>query len=280
MNDTPATTLARRRGYAWPRRVAYRVGDYLTESARIVALTSGVFVAVVLHGMRPRTWGRVARRELVRQCWQAGITALPTTMLAATFVGFFLVFQILFWLDAFGDLLKVSSLVIGNLVREIAPVSAALIVIGRSITVMIVDLIGMHASGQIRMLDSQGIDSFDYLVVPRVAALAICTWSLSMVFVVVTLTSGYLIGRLVDIAELSLFEFLTEVARTLSVKEFVLLPLKCLLLGAVIGCVAAVTVLDAPAPRPDVHRLLPNGYMRAVLATIVVSGTLTLLVTT
>jgi len=272
----PASARGRPRSQRTVPGFARIVGAFLIDTGARVALTVSVLVAAAWHALRPRTWRRTVRRELVRQCWQVGLSGLPATGVTALVVGLALVFQALYWLRVLGGVLELNEVILGTLVRELTPLLVAFIVIGRSVTVMIVELLELRASGQIRMLDAQGVDSFDYLVVPRIVAFAASTFSLGVIFVAVTMTSGYLVARGAGIAELPLIEFLAEVAGGLGIGDFVLLPLKTLLIGAVIAAIACVTVLDAPSVDRDAKSVLPRGYIRAVLATLVVSGSLTL----
>jgi phospholipid/cholesterol/gamma-HCH transport system permease protein len=229
-----------------------------------------------------RTWRPTVRQEFVRHCWQVGIKALPTTLLTAAIVGAALVFQYIFWQRDFGDVLgalNINTLILLTLVREIAPLLVGLIVIGRSATVMITELVGLRAGGQIHMLDAQGIDLFDYLVVSRIAALAICSFALGVLFVLTALIVGELLALAVGVAQRGFFEYLVMATRLLSPTEYLLLPLKTLSIGALIGVVACVTAMRPAKTGLDARELLPLGYMRAVVATLILSGAITAVVT-
>ena len=112
-------------------------------------------------------------------------------MLTGILVGLAIVFETLYWLKVFGKTESAGSLLVLVLVREIAPLVVAAIVIGRSISVFLLELGNMQADGQVRMLDAQGIDPFIYLVVPRVMAVTVCMFCLTIVFTVVTLGAGF-----------------------------------------------------------------------------------------
>jgi len=262
---------------AW-RRATSEVGGFLIDTWARLALTVAVLLSVAWHASRPQTWRRTVRRELVRQCWRVGVSALPASVVVAAIVGVALVFQAMYWLSVAGEALSVNEIVFGTLIRELSPLLVAFIVIGRSITVMLVELAHMRSNGQIRLLDAQGIDSFDYLVVPRIAALAVCTLSLGLIFVAASLVTAYLAARTAGITELSMFEFTADVAGGLDIDDFVLFPCKSLALGAVVGATTCVTALASPGEPPDVTQVLPRGYMRAVLATFIVSAALSWLI--
>ena len=260
------------------RRFVGRVGAFPFEVWRRVALSISVGLTALWRMLWLRTWRPTVRREFVRHCWQVGIKALPTTVLTAALVGAGLGFQVIYWQRDFGDVLgalNIHTLTVLILVREIAPLLVGLIVIGRSATVMITELVGLRTGGQVHMLDAQGIDVFDYLVVPRIAALAVCSFALGVVFVLTALVVGQLLATAAGITQFGLFEFLVNATRLLSPTEYLLLPLKTLSIGVLIGVVTCVTAMRPARIGLDARELLPLGYMRAVVATLILSGAIT-----
>ena len=67
----------------------------------------------------------------------------------------------------------------------------SLIVIGRSGTIILVELGTMKTEGQVHALDAQGIDPFLYLVLPRVMALSLSMFCLTITFVAVALVARF-----------------------------------------------------------------------------------------
>ena len=264
------------------RRFVARIGVFPFEVWRRVALSVSVGLTAMWRMLLLRTWRPTVRQEFVRHCWQVGIKALTATLLTAAIVGAALVFQLIYWRREFDDVLgalNLETLLLLTLVREIAPLLVGLIVIGRSATVMITELVGLRTGGQIHMLEAQGIDIFDYLVVSRVAALAICSFALGVLFVLAALVVGQFLALATDATQFGLFEFLVRAASLLSPTEYLLLPLKTLSIGVLIGVVACVTAMRPTKIGSDVRELVPLGYMRAVVATLVLSGAITAVVT-
>jgi phospholipid/cholesterol/gamma-HCH transport system permease protein len=266
----------RRRGYVG------RLGAFLIGVWRRVAFSISIGLTALWRIPWPRTWRPTVRQEFVRHCWQVGIKALPTTLLTAVIVGIALVFQIIFLAHGeFGDVLDaldIGTLVLLILVRETAPLLVGFIVIGRSATVMITELVHLRTGGQIHMLDAQGIDIFDYLVVSRISALAVCSFALGVVFVLMALVAGHFLAAVTGVFQVGFLEFMVRAATLLSPTEYLLLPLKTLSIGVLIGVVACVTALRPTSVGVDVRELLPLGFMRAVVATFILSGAITMMV--
>jgi len=258
-----------------------RVGAILIDVWRRVALSISVGLIALWRIPWLRTWRPTVRQEFVRHCWQVGIKALPTTVLTAVIIGIALIFQVIYWRREFGDVLgalNINTLVLLMLVREIAPLLVGLIIIGRSATVMIAELVELRTGGQIHMLDAQGIDVFDYLVVARISALAVCSFALGVIFVLTALVAGHLLAAVAGVFQVGFFEFLVEATKLLSPTEYLILPLKTLSIGVLIGVVACVTALRPTRLAPDIRALLPLGYMRAVVSTLILSGAITAMV--
>lgn len=259
-----------------------RLGAHLIDVWRRVALSISVGLTALWRMPWLPTWRPPVRQEFVRHCWQVGIKALPTTMLTAVIIGIGLLFQIIFMTRGeFGDVfeaLNVNTLILLTLVREITPLLVGMIVIGRSATVMIAELVDLRMDGQIHMLDAQGINVFDYLVVSRIAALAVCTFALGVIFVSTVLVTGQVLAAAAGVSQVGIIEFLVAITRLLTPTEYLILPLKTLSIGVLIGVVACVTGLRSSGIGADARELVPLGYMRAVVAMLILSGAITAVV--
>lgn len=281
MVGTPAGARVERETPSRRRGFVARVGAYVIEVWLRVALSVAVGLTALWRMFRPRIWRRTVRHEFVRHCWQVGIKALPAITITATIAGIALVFQVLYWRTTFGDVLtalNIGSLVVLNLVREFAPLLVGLIIIGRSATLMITELVELRVDGQIHMLEAQGIDAFDFLVVSRISALAVCSFALGVIFVVVAVASGQIVSVITGVADFGFFEFLIVASSLLTPAEYLILPLKTFSIGVLIGVVTCVTALRPARKGTEVRELLALGYTRAVVATLILSGAITAVV--
>ena len=234
-------------------------------------------VALVRRGIRPLSWRRPVRRTFVAQCHEAGTRALPFIMVSGIFIGFGIVAQALYWLETFGGKALFSGFLAVVLVREIAPVLVGLIVIGRSGSRILVELGTMKSEGQVRALDAQGVDPFLYLVLPRVMALSLSTFCLTVVFVAVALVAGFASGTMVGMISLSFGDFLQSALGSMGGKEYFLLTAKTLSIGFVVGLISCKTAFAEVDRATDLLSALPRGYARSVLATLLISILLTVL---
>lgn len=234
-------------------------------------------VAVIWQACRPTTWRRSVRREFIRQCYQVGAQALPFILVSGIFVGFGLVAQAFHWLKMFGSTTLFGGFMSAVLVREIAPVLVGLIVVGRSGSALLVELGTMKTQGQVHMLDAQGIDPFLYLVVPRVLAYCICMFSLTTAFVAVALLAGFFSGMLVGITQPHFFDFLNRAIGSMGLQTYVLFALKTITIGFVVALISCKMALSLTGVSARVLDLMPRGFAKSALATLIISIALTIL---
>ena len=260
-----------------PMGIAAVVGQWTIDRLKSLIFMLTAAVAVIHQGCRPMTWRRAIRREFIYQCHQMGTRALPFVSISGIFVGVGLVFQALYWLDMFGQSNFVGKFLVLVLVREIAPVAVGLIVIVRSVSVMMVELGTMQVNGQIRMLDAQGVDPLVFLILPRAFALALSSFCLTIVFLIVALAAGFMASNTLLDSNNTLFEYLNQVLAAMGPQEFAMIPLKTLAIGYTAALIGCLTGLEAGGSAADVPVILPRGMVTAVMATLVISVLITLI---
>ncbi len=256
---------------------ASAVGQWIIAQILGLMQFAGIAAAVVRQGMRPLTWRRTVRAEFMEQCHQIGIQALPFILITGSIVGLGIVYQAIYWLRLFGQTEFTGPILVLILLREIAPLFVALIVIGRSGSVILMELGNMRIQGQLRMLDAQGIDPFLFLVVPRAAAVAVCMFSLTIAFILVALSSGIIAGNVLGSMEFTLYDFVFSFLAEMSLAEFAIIHLKSVLIGFVVALISSITGFSIAGSRTDLLAALPRGITKSVLATLFISSMLTLL---
>ena len=260
-----------------PGGLTATIGQWVIDQVRGLTRFSGIVVAVIWQGLQPLTWRRTVRAEFFEQCRQIGLRAMPFILVTGSLVGLGMVYQAIYWLNVFQQTEYTGPILVLVLVREVAPLFVALTVIGRSGSVMLVELGNMQIGGQLRMLDAQGIDPFLFLVVPRVAAVAVCMFSLTIVFIAVALSSGFLAGNALGAMNLTFYDFVSGILAEMGLAEFATIPLKTLCIGFVVALIACTTGLSVRGSGSDLLAALPRGVTKSVLATLAISSVLTLL---
>ena len=260
-----------------PLRLMARLGHATLGPLIWLAAAAGMAGGVIWQGLRPVSWRRPVRAEFVRFVELAGVQSLPAVAVAGALVGIALVAQGLYWLEQLGEEGLIVTVLEVVLVREVAPLVVGLLAIGRGGLLLLGELAAMQRDGQYRALDAQGIDPFVALIVPRVLALAVSVFCLTIVFIVVAFVSGYATASLLDLAKASLVAFVGDMVRSIGGAGYFLIPAKTLSIGFVIGVVCCLTALERDEPSVDGGDPRPRGFMRAVLAVLLVSGLVSVL---
>ena len=120
--------------------------------------------------------------------------AIFVILFTGAFTGMVLGLQGYYTLRKFGSEGLLGSAVALSLIRELGPVLAALMVIGRAGSAICAEIGIMRNSEQIDALECMAIDPFKFLMAPKFLAAVISLPLLTGIFDVVGIGGGYLIG--------------------------------------------------------------------------------------
>lgn len=144
--------------------------------------------------------GVIGSRRLPRRIWRAvyeqGALCVPVVAIVGLFTGLVLGLQGYHVLNRFGSESLLGALVSLSLTREMAPVLAALVLVGQAGSALAAELGIQRNSEQIVALETMGVNSYGYLVTPRILAALLVFPMQTAIFVVVGLWGGGLSGSL------------------------------------------------------------------------------------
>jgi len=131
---------------------------------------------------------------ILREMQLIGAQSLPVIIFTGAFTGMVLALQGYYSLRQFASEGLLGSAVGLSLIRELAPVLTGLMVTGRAGSAMCAEMGIMRISEQIDALECMAIDPFRYLIAPKVLATIISMPILTLIFSVVGILGGYLVG--------------------------------------------------------------------------------------
>jgi phospholipid/cholesterol/gamma-HCH transport system permease protein len=117
--------------------------------------------------------GRFRWRDCITEMQQCGAMALPIVSLISFLVGLIMAYQAAVQLRQFGADIYVADLVGLSVVREMGPMMAAIILAGRTGAAFAATLANMKANEEVDALETLGISSVQFLVLPRLIALGV-----------------------------------------------------------------------------------------------------------
>ena len=112
-------------------------------------------------------------RFLLDNSFNAGVRALPVTLVVAAFAGAILAMQTGIELRKFGNTNVLGTITALSMCREMGPFITGVILAATVGSSIAAELGTMKVSDEIDALEVMSIDPIDYLVLPRVVALAV-----------------------------------------------------------------------------------------------------------
>ena len=130
----------------------------------------GDFALFTGKSFRSAVNSRRLPRRIARAVYEQGACCLPVILIVGMFTGLVLGLQGYYVLNRFGSDGLLGTLVSLSLVREMAPVLAALMIVGQAGSALAAELGIQRNSEQIVALETMGVSSHGYLVAPRLIA--------------------------------------------------------------------------------------------------------------
>jgi phospholipid/cholesterol/gamma-HCH transport system permease protein len=152
-------------------------------------------------------------------------------------------------------------------VLEFAPVSAGLLVAGRSGASLGAELGSMRETEQVDALEALGLSPVRQLVAPRLLACMVVMPLLTVLIAHLALASGYAAEALGG--SLSPTQYVTEVLRVLTLRDAVPATLKTVAFGYLIGVAGCYHGLNASGGTEGVGRAATRGVVASVLLVLV-----------
>ena len=212
------------------------------DEARHLAAVLGTLLGVAV---RPRSWGRTVRGAFARQLFSSGVESVPFVLVLAVLVGISVVVQLNLWTGKLGQSQTLGQLLVLVVARELGPLFANFVLIVRGGSAITTELGIMKVGGEVQVLEAQGIEPLLFLVMPRVLAMAVSAFCLTVLFVLMAFASGFAFGAFIGQAKADPAVFFNGVFRAVHPFDAIGFLVKCFvpaLLTAVICATAGLSV--------------------------------------
>lgn len=256
--------------HEWIRVKLAWLGRLTRHQAWFLLIMLGASWGVVFESFRSHSWRRTVRYEF-------GVTlnsviggGLIATLFTGTLTGVAAVSQTIYWLGFAGLAKMTGSILINVVVREIAPILVGIMLLGRNGMLSVTELGLLTTGGQIRSMQAQGLDPFLLLVVPRTLAFTVGGFTLGILFSFAALLTGYVISRISGVITNPVWTFFYDVVVAMSHMDYLIIPLKFITVGFVVGLGGCLTGLTATS-EDNLRTLLPRGFSRGLLIVMAVS---------
>lgn len=207
------------------------------------------------------------------QIYFTGFQALPLISVLALASGSIVILQSSTNLSLLGGGMILGDLMVAIVVRELAPLLTALIVIARSGTAVASEIGNMRVNREIEALESMGIHPLSYVVFPRLVGGIVSVICLAVFFVVIACLGGFFVTSLLH--NLPFSYYLDSLLRSFTFADVGLFFMKNTFSGAIIFvtcCYQGYLVKNSPHEVPQVTtKAVMNSIIYVVLFNMVVT---------
>ncbi len=165
------------------------IGSNVTSFFYFMGGLANLASKTMYYALRPP----FSKDRIFEQAKKAGYDSLLIVTLVAFFIGVIFALQTAYFMQRIGSEIYIASLVALSVVRELGPVITALVVAGRVGAAITAELGSMQVTEQIDALETLATNPLQYLVVPRLIALAVVLPILTLYADIVGIFGSYLI---------------------------------------------------------------------------------------
>jgi phospholipid/cholesterol/gamma-HCH transport system permease protein len=206
-------------------------------------------------------------RDCVAEMQQCGAMALPIVSLTSFLVGVTLAYTGAIILRLFGGDIWVADLVGLSTAREMGAVMTAVVLAGRTGAAYAAQIGNMKANEEIDALVTLGVSPVDFLVVPRVVALAVMTPLLALYANCLGILGGMAIAR--TVLEIPPTAYWVEMLTIVDLSDISTGLIKAVTFGLIIGLSGCMRGMQADRSAAGVGRAATSAVVTAILLMII-----------
>ena len=230
----------------------------------LAALTGKASAALLFS---PLKRGRSLQRA-VHQAMMVGVQAIPIITLITFFVGVIIALQGAYGLQRLGAMHLVAGLVAISITRELGPLVAAIVMIGRSGSAFAAEIGAMRVSEELDALKTMALNPIDFLVAPKLVAMAIMLPCLTIWSDLMGVMGGALFG--VSGAGFTLGGYFIATREALALRDVTTGIAKSLVFGIVIAAVGCYEGFSTGAGAEEVGRSTTSAVVISILLVVLI----------
>jgi len=218
----------------------------------------------ILHMFHPKSYNPAMRMVLTKQIYFTTVQIIPLFFLMATIFGSIIIGIIISLATDYNLQDRIGSIIITFVLDEFAPFFTAILIALRSGAAVNTEIAVMHVNKELNTLQMYEIDLIDYLAIPRIISGIVSVTSLSIIFTIIMLTSGYLVLLFTINMDLHTYEYI--LINALEVKDLIILLSK----GVAFGLVIMLIPIYSGLKTDDAYTAIPisvlNGMVKLFIA--------------
>jgi len=244
-----------------------RIGEKTVLALRfaydLIAFTGIVFTRLGKNFLHP---SHFRLPSIVRHIEETGFKAVPIISLLGFGISLVIFYQGATQLKKFGADIYTIDLTVISLLREMAVLTTAIMVAGRSGSAFAAEIGVMKLRGEVDALRTMGIDPVEALVVPRLLALLITLPLLSFLAVVVGLAGGGMMS--VTMLDFSLPQYIERVRDVATPTMFFIGMIKAPVMAFLISSVCTYQGMHVSGSAENVGKLTTLAVVQSIFLVI------------
>ncbi len=262
------------RARAIPEPFLSRVGTntvhYVGSAGEMLAFIGEAFLAFVKFlGGR----ARYRRSDLFLIIQQCGAEALPIVSLISILVGLILAFIGAVQLKMFGAQIYVANLVGIAMVRVMGAVMAAIIMAGRTGAAFAAELGTMQVNEEIDALRTLGISPIEFLVLPRMLALALMMPLLCLYSDLMGILGGLVVG--VTMLDLNPVVYFNQTRAAVNLNHFCVGLFHSVVFGVLVALAGCLRGMQCGRSASAVGEAATSAVVTAIVSIVVATAIIT-----
>ena len=210
-------------------RLIEGIGDKTIKSLSSFYEALSFTVICLVHMINPKSYSPAMRMVLTKQIYFTAVTIIPLFMLMAILFGSVIIGAVIALSTEYSLQTSIGSIIIYFVIDEFAPFFTALLIALRSSSAVKTEIAVMKVTNELNTLKEYKIDIIDYLFLPRILSGIVSTISLSVLFAIIMLGSGYVFTLLYMDMDFHTYKFILVSA--IEVSDVITLLLKGVAFG-------------------------------------------------
>ncbi len=213
------------------------------------------------------------RSVLFKQIYFTGLEASGIIVTIAVLLGAVIITQVVSLVGNNGSL--TGKILVWVVLRELAPLLTAIIVIARSGTAIAAELGSMKINGEIDAIEMLGIPADRYLILPRVMGVTLSVIILTFYFVLSSCIASFLIASFVW--HIPYQQFVQGIMLSLGAAEVTVLVCKSIVFGLFVSAICCCYGLNVGRSATEIPQAATKAVMTSLFAVFFLDGVITYL---
>jgi phospholipid/cholesterol/gamma-HCH transport system permease protein len=238
--------------------------DTVAKGREMFHFVGECVISVGKLAKRPK---RFRWRDCVAEMQQCGAMAVPIVGLVSFLVGVTLAYTGAIVLRQFGGDIYIADLIGLATVREVGAVMTAVVLAGRTGAAFAATLANMKMNEEVDALETLGIPSVQFLVLPRLLALAVMTPLLTLYANALSILGGVAVAY--GLLEISPTAYWVEMLTSVDLSDLASGVIKACAFGLIVGFAGCLRGLQAERSAAGVGRAATSAVVTAILLMVV-----------